>query len=689
MSNPGPSSSSTQNVRATGWADDAGYSIIGPDGQAIGYPGVGTVAGLVANDQTAALANAAKIQKQLTAQGVVQILTPGVVYITGGSLVIPSWTRLYVGQNTRIVQADNTEGPMLVNSNWRSPVVTLSSISDAATSPVLNGRRLVTGTTATAHGLTVNDGVLIRGDTSRQYNGVYVINSTPSATTFTFYASKKTAIGSGTGTMTAEPANIGIEVTGGAWDFNGRVNQSAYTWAAMLFLFSKTGYLHIHDVSLQNATKYDVYCINSDNALIENINVNSSSDGIHLHAFTQNATIRCISGESGDDFIAYTANNTGYTQYDFLNSNGTDSMSAGGDCIGLTIRDIKPDRCGEGVVSIYPVGSLALESVVVDTFGSDADSANAILTIAQGGVGAPAATAVKDITVRNIRGIGRANTIVIGRSTDTVGVTIDKLDISGIYPNGTFAKAGGVVAMTRPTINKCILEPRSKITYDITAAMYFIQTDTNTTITDLTIADYESATTGSGASHSVSAITGTLTTVKFVRPRLFGTSQLFSGTPLGSPNISISDWYTDTYRLAWINFNCRLSVKGGRANAPGGNIPITVYGTGITADLIAYNNDWGSATNWLQIGTAAGDTPTCNLYMGGHASNAGIGSGILWTATAPTVRLRASDGSLPVDGAKFTSFGVGAIFYNNNAAYGVPGVGLYAMGAAATTRIAA
>jgi len=662
--------------------EQQGLRDILPQGQAL----VSVDGNLVAGSQSAATANATAIQAGLTARGLVQILTPGDIYVPGASLVIPSFTTLRLGQRTRLIQADGTQGNMLVNSFWRSPVVTLSSISDAATSPVFLGIRLVTGTTSAAHGLVVGDGVLIRGDTSRQYNGVWKVVSAPTPTTFTFYASKKTAIGSGSGSMTAEAANLDVEVTGGTIDYNGLNNQASYGLAAMATIFNKVGNLHVHDLRVINAVKYCIHPINTHNARIRNIDLHSSADGVHLHGFTLNATVENISGETGDDFVAWSSTNAGYTQYDFLNSDGSDSISMGGDALGITWRNIKPNRCGEDVLAIYPIAANAVEGILVDGLGTDQDSANCLIVIATGGTGA-AAPNVKDITLRNIRGIGRSVNIQIGRTTDTNGVTIDKLDISGIYPNGTYGNAPAMIQMNKAVVNKMIVEPRSKMVFNCAAATYFISADSATTISDLSVIDYEVSTINSAAYHSALASSGALSTVKFVRPRLFGLSQLLAGAPSGNPVITIDNWYVDSTRLAWVNYSCRLEVKNGRANNSGGNALLAVYGA-ISAEIVAHGNDWGGSSYWLQLGTSAGDTPTVGLYFGNHASSQGTSTGINWTATAPTVRLRASDSSLPIDGAKFTSFNSGCTFYNGNAGYGA-GIGLYAMGAAATTRLAA
>lgn len=647
------------------------------------------VFGLAANSPLSAVTNAGLIQAALANRGRIYVDEPGDIYFPGtAALTLYSGTSLVLGQQTRLVQADGTQGPLLVNSAWKSPKVTVTNgITDSAVTPAFGGRRLaVADCGANAHGLVAGDGVLVRGDTTRTYNGVHRVVSILDAFRFTFYVSKKTALGSSAGTVTCEAANINIEVAGGHWDYNGRNNQTSGGIAAMAMIFSKVGNLHLHDTIISDPLKYCAYIVNSARTRVIGVTFDGASDGVHLHGFTQNAVCENLSGQSGDDFVAYTSTNAGYTQYDWLNSDGSDSMSTGGDLLGFKLRNILPSRCGEDVVAIYPLGGNSVEGVVVDVFGTDQDSANCLFVCATGGSGT--AGSVKDITLRNARGIGRSNTLLFGRSTDTNGVTFDKIDIAGIYPNGTYSGSGGLIAYNKATVTKQVIEPRSKMVLDITAARYFMQMDANTTFVDTTIADAELASSGAGNFASLIALNGTPGVIKIVRPNLSGTSQLFAniGTISGTPTFMVTDWRVDTSRLAWINFACRLEVRGGKANAPS-TPPICIYSTA-AADLVALGNDWGTATNWLQIGTAAGDTPTVNLYHGMHAAAAASTPAINWVATAPTVNLRTSDGSLPVDASKFASIKSGAIFYNSGAGYGA-GVGLYGMGAAASTRIAA
>jgi hypothetical protein len=82
-----------------------------------------------------------------------------------------------------------------------------------------------------------------------------------------------------------------------------------------------------------------------------------------------------------------------------------------------------------------------------------------------------------------------------------------------------------------------------------------------------------------------------------------------------------------------------------------------------------------------------GTSKTFNIYAKGIRN---IGAVTLSTfgGTTPTFNLRESDGTWPADATKWTTITSGSIFYNTNAGYGT-GIGLYAQGAAASTRIAA
>lgn len=161
---------------------------------------------------------------------------------------------------------------------------------------------------------------------------------------------------------------------------------------------------------------------------------------------------------------------------------------------------------------------------------------------------------------------------------------------------------------------------------------------------------------------------------------------------------------TSTYSAAMVNGLSQLTVKNnskifgagnlidGAANACVVNIEdiqcrgvqflIGQLQTGseINIDRLDFgpNSNYSNAILYMYNAAA-----TFTLRLGRIRNTSGRA---LLTTVAHTFNLTESDGTVSIDGTKVTPV-AGAIFYNTNAAYGT-GVGLYAMGSAATVKLA-
>lgn len=140
-----------------------------------------------ANTTAAATANVTAIQAALTAGGLVQITTPG-KYRFNSSLTMYDRTTLVLGAGVELVAIPTSSAtfPGIVNSNYNSTPITISTIT-AATFGHFMVR--VTVTFGSAHGLVAGNFVEIKGDGADIYNGVWEIDTAPSATTLTFIMS--------------------------------------------------------------------------------------------------------------------------------------------------------------------------------------------------------------------------------------------------------------------------------------------------------------------------------------------------------------------------------------------------------------------------------------------------------------------------------------------------------------------
>lgn len=150
---------------------------------------IATTVGPLSTDNTtaAAPANTTAIQAALNAGGLVQITTPG-QYRWNSTLTIYDRTTLVLGAGVELV-AIPSSGPTFTgiqNSNANSTPITINTITAVAIG-IMMAR--VTVTFASAHGLVARNFVEIKGDGADVYNGVWEVETAPSATTLTFIMS--------------------------------------------------------------------------------------------------------------------------------------------------------------------------------------------------------------------------------------------------------------------------------------------------------------------------------------------------------------------------------------------------------------------------------------------------------------------------------------------------------------------
>lgn len=150
---------------------------------------VPAVSGLsTATSAAAATQNTTLIQAALNAGGLVQITTPGVYYINS-TLTVYDRTNVVLGPGVelRAVQGATTATfTAFQNSNANSTPLTINTITAVVIGAMM---ARVTITFASAHGMSARGFVEIKGDGADVYNGVWEIDTVPSATTLTFIMS--------------------------------------------------------------------------------------------------------------------------------------------------------------------------------------------------------------------------------------------------------------------------------------------------------------------------------------------------------------------------------------------------------------------------------------------------------------------------------------------------------------------
>ena len=351
------------------WTSDQGMQVsTGSVWQAVASASVN-----LSSSNTAAQ-NTALIQAALNSK-VCIINTPGDYYYNG-TLVIPSDSYFYVGSGVQLLRTGMTNNSdavkTLVNENWNSTTYTASGTvqgvaqGGAGLAFVYN----VTIPLASGHGITaVGQYILIKGDITKVYNGVYKVTSfTSTSVTVVMYASSG-GMPAASGTITVEraDANITVEVKGYIDGRFGDPNQSITNGIdgldSMGLIFNKVGNLRIPEYHGGGYTKYVILCANVINPYFGWLDFHNRSDGIHFQPSWRNVSIESVTGQTGDDLIAFTT--LDYSMYRL--------SSVFGETDGIEIKSAKPSGCAN-VVALYPGGVYEFKTVVLNELNTNNSS---------------------------------------------------------------------------------------------------------------------------------------------------------------------------------------------------------------------------------------------------------------------------------------------------------------------------
>jgi hypothetical protein len=216
-----------------------------------------------------ASANVAAIQAALDVGGRVEVVGAGVCYIDD-TLIIRSNTQLVLDPCLTIRLTNGTQKRVLKNA-------ALGNADAAVTSFTASG--LIGTVTRTAHGRAVGDAVAITGATSAGYNGVYRVQSTPTADTYTVWLPFAPTVTTATGTILERTADQNISIIGGVLDTESR-HPRKYAFYLSGVSNVRTGVLRVQ---------------------------NDYSDGLHFTGPAHNVDVGGLFGYSTDDFLALTA----------------------------------------------------------------------------------------------------------------------------------------------------------------------------------------------------------------------------------------------------------------------------------------------------------------------------------------------------------------------------------------------
>lgn len=129
--------------------------------------------------------NVEAIQKAVNSGAFASLLSPG-TYRVSSTVLLPSNTQFTLGSGVVIkcvVGTQNTTFAPFRNINHNSSPITVVSMTSATFG---TQRVRTTVTFASAHGISAGEYVQIKGDAKGIYNGIWLVESAPTATTLTF-----------------------------------------------------------------------------------------------------------------------------------------------------------------------------------------------------------------------------------------------------------------------------------------------------------------------------------------------------------------------------------------------------------------------------------------------------------------------------------------------------------------------
>jgi parallel beta-helix repeat protein len=153
------------------------------------------------------------------------LYTPAGSYLIGSSLLIRSNTSWIIDNQAIFTLKAATNAPLLCNQN-RAGYVSIAASGVPGASRAAN---VVTITTTGPHGITAGQTVLISQVTpvgATNFNGTFVVASTPTSTTFTYAQTASNDTGGGGSVTVSGSGNTNIVIIGGQFDGNGS-NQTA------------------------------------------------------------------------------------------------------------------------------------------------------------------------------------------------------------------------------------------------------------------------------------------------------------------------------------------------------------------------------------------------------------------------------------------------------------------------------
>ncbi|HDU4055046.1 TPA: hypothetical protein RFN09_000031 [Klebsiella pneumoniae subsp. pneumoniae] len=290
-------------------------------------------AGMLGIFPSATLIQTEKLTQLFAGDGLLAITEPG-VYLTDATLYLRDDTSLYLAPGVTLKQADGANKNVISNTLADAPETPCDGALSYALTQLTEGYHCLITVPLTNHGYAVGDAVSIRGATNFGWNGTYIVFQVVDANSFIVQGYVVPDDVNSAGTIKVAKANKNITIYGeGTVDYNYAGNNTAGGTKRFCINLKHVFRPTVKGINILNAFKYA--CCISDAAHVteHDIYVDTNSDGLHHQGPIWGADIRNISGNAGDDLVAFTGGDfAAYTQ-------------SIGDFNGIVIDGLYPTAC--------------------------------------------------------------------------------------------------------------------------------------------------------------------------------------------------------------------------------------------------------------------------------------------------------------------------------------------------------
>jgi len=275
---------------------------------------------------TPARINTANIQAALNSGGNIRIIGQGIASIND-TLTLYNNTNLTIDAGLTLKLAAGVGRNIFKTSQINA--------ASEATVTIAWTQGLRATVTWTGHGKAIGDYVFFQGADQKMFNGVFLIDSVPTADTFTIQLDRAPSA-TATGTITAVTPNKNITLNiYGTLDYDSTNNPNGTSLSKLAVILSGVN-ININTANIKNAPKY---CIGI--GAVRHVNINNVtfgptlSDGIKVYGPAYDVKIDGAYGSSEDDFISLQPREaTPYIGY----------VWSYGDIINVSIKNVAPDK---------------------------------------------------------------------------------------------------------------------------------------------------------------------------------------------------------------------------------------------------------------------------------------------------------------------------------------------------------